>query len=72
MSAEDPIVQRSSDRYSLRHGKVVELVFPHGNTAHLENLTLDQAHKLQAKLQVYLWEIRAEAMEREPEELDLG
>ena len=70
VAERDPDVQPSTARHLVRSGRTIEVVFHHGDHANMEHLTPHQAHQLQAKLQMYLWALRVEALERDPEQAD--
>ena len=70
MADRVPDVQPTSTRHLVRAGKTIELVFHHGNHANMEHLTPHQAHVLKGKLDMYLWALRVENLERDPEQAD--
>lgn len=60
-----PRVQRTSDRPNTAEGRVVEIVFPKGNSAHYENITENEALLLASRLIRHLSE-RANLCEPDP------
>ncbi len=55
-----PEVKNTTDPYLIGKGQVVRVEFPKSVVTNVEHLTLDQAYKLQARLNTHLWGLRIE------------